>query len=117
MPSPFILRFQEPCEAASTTVAGTQTLTNVRAEQMDSDPDRPKHSGFGAPCAVGTRTKTAVKAEHSDEDRGQHLVSALPTAKFHPHLGTKTFTKVHAEQADQDPGRHQFHAIPQCSLS
>ena len=115
MTTPFILRFQELCVDAGevSPASGTQTVTSVRAEQIDADPDRPKYALFGSKsCMAGTSTKTAIEKEHTDSDRSLSSLPVIPRS-----MGTQTFTKVHAEAADQDPGKHRFQVIPQCFSS
>jgi hypothetical protein len=120
MATPFIVRFQEACVDTENTGSGlgTETITNVRVEQMDSDPDRFSYGVLGQRgIEAGTMTRTAVRAEQSDEDREFSPLSVIPMPKATPSLGTQTLTKIRAEGADEDPGRRQFRAIPQCFSS
>jgi hypothetical protein len=120
MKTPFIFRFQEPCVSGegARVSAGTQTITNVRAEAMDSDPNgRCFEALVRQPARSGTMTRTAVAAEGSDEDRALSPQGLIPVEPS-PMLGTQTMTKVLAEGIDQDPGGgRQFRVIPPCSLS
>jgi hypothetical protein len=96
---------------------GTQTITNVRAEQMDSDPHPRQYEVLGQrDPGTGTMTRTAVKAEQSDEDRA-FSNQALLSAESAPRLGTQTMTRVLAEGVDQDLGGRQMRAIPSICFS
>ena len=121
MATAFILRFQEACVGGENTGSGvgTETITNVRAEQMDSDPNRPSYGVLGEqPANGGTMTKTRVPNEgHSDQDRALSPLSVIPRQKGAFSLGTQTLTKMRAEGSDQDPGQRQLRAIPQCFSS
>lgn len=83
MKTAFLLQFQEDCiqEVSSIALAGTQTITAVNAEQIDSDPTR-----FGwvnvFPAEIslaGTATTTNVNAERADQDpnKGHHSIFLL----------------------------------------
>jgi hypothetical protein len=116
----FILRFQERCDALAGfgSAAGTSTVTEVKSEHVDSDPDRRRHGVFGTRSQeVGTITKTAIPREGGDVDRDLGAVPIIPRTILSRRFGTQTLTFVRAEGADQDPGRHYFSAVPQCSSS
>jgi len=119
MTAPFILRYQEQCGDAEmhAAAAGTKTMTNVGAEQMDSDPDRPQYSAFGEPQPRETAAEAAAMPGHAHSTLQAERHSNAPSPITSSSVGTRTFTKVHTEQADEDPGRMQFQAIPQCSSS
>src|ERR1035438_10532529 len=105
MTAAFVLRFQEACAGGEgvRVRAGTQTITNVRAEEMDSDPHGRRFEVLGQQSeSVGTRTKTAVPAEHSDDDLSLASLRILPVGSV-PSLGTQTMTRVLAESGDIDP--------------
>jgi hypothetical protein len=136
---PFILRFQEFCVIPAASGGGDETLsiTNVRAEAVDTDRPRRKNEAFSydsvssdqlAPLATGdgkdevpenpsTMSITAVRAEAADEDRAASATSAFPKQKRDKMAGTQTQTRIQAEQTDNDRGRREFEAFRQCSLS
>ena len=111
MHSPFILRFQEPCILPDDcrSNAGTQTITNVRAEAMDSNPDRRQHGAFGGNIPAGTHTATFVRAEHGDTDPDR-----LSYGVFGRHIaaGKITGTAVKAEQSDVASGTVEISGMP-----
>ena len=134
---PFILRFQEFCvlPAASVGGDGTQTITNVRAEAVDTDRPRRKNEAFRydsemsdrptrlnagddeMPESPSTMSITAVHAEAVDEDRAASAAAAFPKQKRDIMTGTQTQTRIQAEQTDDDRGLREFEAFRQCSLS
>lgn len=84
---------------------GTATMTAVRAEQMDTDPQPleeravPIHVG-----QTGTMTRTAIATEQArDDDFLQSPQSLIPSHPRYLHLGTATSTNVRAEEGDEDP--------------
>jgi hypothetical protein len=120
MNAPFILRFQEPCfDAQDMGVAtGTTTITAVRAEAIDADPDKDRF-GMLAQLTVsaGTQTCTRVRAEEADEDPDARRLCAIPL-DANPSLGTQTMTNVRAEGMDEDPGGGRLRVMPTpCSSS
>jgi hypothetical protein len=78
---PFLLQFQEDCiRDVGRILAGTQTLTFVNAEQIDSDPTH-FQSGNVFPTEIllaGTATTTNVNAEGVDQDPNQGDRSVFP---------------------------------------
>lgn len=116
----FILRFQEissgTCNEGAPT--GTTTITAIRAEQIDADPDTKDYGVIGGRRPdLGTITGTFVRAEAADDDPGQRGLSAKPQFS-NPSLGTQTLTKVRAEGADEDLRTKSYLAIaPICCSS
>jgi hypothetical protein len=77
----FLLRFQEDCigEATDTVLSGTQTLTGINAEQIDSDPTRcGSMNVFPEISLAGTATTTNVDAEGVDQDPNKDDLSIFP---------------------------------------
>ena len=136
---PFILRFQEFCVVPAGLGGGdgTQTVTNVRAEAVDTDRPRRKNEAFSyasiitdqsaildagddkdeVPESPTTMSITAVQAEAVDEDRAASAAAAFPRQKQDIMAGTQTQTRIQAEQTDDDRGVREFEAFRQCSLS
>lgn len=115
---PFILRFQEMCFGPQVMGAstGTTTITAVRAEEIDADPDKNHFGALPKQLAnSGTTTATFTRAEGADKDPDARSLSAIPR-EAHPSLGTETMTRTRGEAADEDPGGRLLRAIP-CSLS
>lgn len=89
----FLLRFQEQCSSTSdgTVATGTETVTFVRAEQVDSDPRQydlrvvpiydvqlpSKRSLGNSAMTTGTKTFTEVRREADDTDPTSELFDAL----------------------------------------
>lgn len=98
---PFILRFQEFCIDPSLAEApkGTQTITNVRAEAMDSDDKSRRHAAFAAAVPSGTQTATFVVAESGDKDPQRPKHNAFENG---PKKSTMSITAVKAEAVDED---------------
>jgi len=116
---PFILRFQEACVLGEgvQVSAGTQTMTNVKGGDVDTDPDRCRFGALWREAAsAGTHTKTYVVSEHGDTDPGLVPLSLIP-AESAAALGTNTMTRVQAEGGDRDPGAQQLRVIPTCFSS
>lgn len=85
--------------------AGTSTLTEVRAEQTDTDPQSDQSRQALAPTATGTR----VRAENTDTDRGnmggtEEEPSDPNHWTFFGHSGpqTVTVTKAKDDVTDRD---------------
>jgi hypothetical protein len=113
MTSAFILRFQETCATANENVAseGTATITAVRAENVDADPD-PSGSRI-IPTQPQLGTKTSVRSPESEDNYPpSKLFSVIPRNNHSSDAGTQTFTKIRAESADNDLGARQIHSIP-----
>ena len=120
MTNAFILRFQEPCvgEDHKCGASGTKSLTGVRAEATDEDPDRPRYGVLGTRLQeAGTQTQTFTAQEGADADPGSSELSAIPKARFASSQGTQTFTRVKGGDVEPDPGALELRAIPQCSTS
>lgn len=120
MNAPFILRFQEPCLGAEDLAAatGTTTITAVRAEAIDADPDKERFGVLAQSSASeGTRTCTFVRAESADEDPDARCLCAIPLDAS-PSLGTQTMTRIRAEGVDEDPASGRLRVVPTpCSSS
>jgi hypothetical protein len=119
MQNAFIVQFQEACNDAAdfSDNSGTQTLTNVRAEQMDADPDGRRYEALEQQNpSSGTMTSTAVKAEQKDEDRAFSSLNLIPSEPV-VSSGTQTLTRMKAEGGDTDFGEHQMQVIPPCFSS
>jgi len=120
MNTPFILRFQESCpgEEDMHVSAGTQTMTNVKGGDVDTDERGHRFEAIGdAFVRAGTMTKTGVGGEQSsDEDRALSPQRLLPIASA-ASVGTNTMTRVRAEGGDTDPGARLLRAIPPCFSS
>lgn len=119
MRTAFVLHFQEYCENTGVSVtAGTQTLTNVRAEQIDSDPTRVQSAGIFqriAPLA-GTGTVTKVSTEGADQDPQICLLRVIPIDQQELRASTQTHTFVAAEGPDADPQVNQRKFLSECAL-
>jgi hypothetical protein len=118
MDHPFILGFQETCALGEEIQAntGTQTMTNVKGGDIDTDRDR-RFEAFGrAGITAGTHTKTLVASEHDDTDPGSLPFSLIPSEST-ASLGTNTMTRVQGEGGDTDPGARQLRVIPTCFSS
>jgi hypothetical protein len=120
MDTPFILRFQEACirtEGVQVS-AGTQTMTNVKGGDVDTDERGSRFEALGhASVSAGTMTKTGIHGEQSsDEDRVLSPQRLLPLASA-ASVGTNTMTRVRAEGGDTDPGARLLRAIPPCFSS
>jgi len=119
MNTPFILRFQEACIRGEGlhVNAGTQTMTNVKGGDVDSDPQGRRFEALGHQSAIaGTKTKTSVVAEHSDDDPTLASLSLIPVESV-PSLGTNTMTRTRAEGGDTDPDAQRLRVIPPCFSS
>jgi hypothetical protein len=116
MKTPFILRFEEACAQCKDgeVSAGTQTITNVRAEAGDSDDKGRRFEALENPApGVGTMTRTAVAREGSDDDRSLSPQGLLPEVSPMV-LGTQTMTRTQGESADQDPAAGRHRALLPC---
>jgi hypothetical protein len=119
MKTAFVLRFQERCEGiGEAVVAGTQTLTNVNAEQMDSDPTHVRLAGIfqGIAPLAGTGTVTKANAEGADEDPQTYLLRAIPIVQERFRASTQTHTAVAAEGPDADPQMKRREFLSECGL-
>lgn len=119
MRTAFVIQFQEHCESiGNTVVAGTQTLTNVRAEQIDSDPARVGSVGVFQRIAPlgGTGTVTKVHAEGADEDPQIYSLRAFPVDQQKLRASTQTHTLIAAEAPDADPHVNERRFLSECAL-
>ncbi|MFB9991940.1 hypothetical protein ACFFLM_08185 [Deinococcus oregonensis] len=92
MTSPWLVRQAQMIPVRPEAVLGTQTLTDVKSEAQDADPDRQL---LGVP-PLGTY----------DELTGVWLLDGVPLVNHRlAALGTRTETKVEREGTDEDPER------------
>jgi hypothetical protein len=87
----FLLRFQERRSNSTEGVlsaSGTQTYTNVRREQVDSDPH--SHSFDAVPFRI----------------------DQIPHSNLQVLAGTKTMTEIRRESSDTDPTKTHFDSLP-----
>jgi hypothetical protein len=81
----FILRFQEQVidRADGKTVCGTQTFTEVRQEQPDSDRRNDANVAIPRPSRdsddLGTRVVTKISVDQSNSDPGHFSPRLLPS--------------------------------------
>lgn len=108
---PFILRYQEFCIEPSIAEApkGTQTITNVRAEAVDSDDKSRRHAAFAAAIPSGTQKATFVVAEGGDKDAQRPKHNAFENG---PKKSTMSITAVRAETVDEDKNANASLAFP-----
>jgi len=91
--------------AVQELAAGTSTLTEVRAERTDTDPQDDQAAAAFDPTATGTRVQT----ENTDEDRENSALEPAGLGRMNhwTFLGkagpdTTTFTKIKTETTDRD---------------
>lgn len=119
MKTAFVLHFQEQCgNIGKAVTAGTQTLTNVNAEQIDCDPTDVRSAGVfpGIVPLAGTGTVTKVSAEGADQDPQTYLLRAIPIEQEKFCAGTQTHTLIAAEGPDADPQVNQRKFLSECAL-
>jgi hypothetical protein len=115
---PYILCFHETCALGEKVQAntGTQTMTNVKGGDVDTDRDCRFGAIGHAGVTAGTNTKTLVASEHGDTDPALLPFSVIPSESAAP-LGTGTMTRGKGEGGDSDPGVSQLRFIPTCFSS
>jgi hypothetical protein len=109
----FVLRYQEYLETGDTgsIQCGTETLTNVKAEQSDVDPDWSRGVMSVPPVFAGTATVTKILAEQADRDPGKQELLLFPEPELAPALTTQTVTLIQAETADRDVETEGYHVF------
>lgn len=110
----FLLRYQECLNAPESTDqrCGTETTTNVEAEQADTDPDWSQGMMGASSIFSATGTVTKVMAEQSDHDpqiRRYGLFTALVPSR---ELTTQTVTLIAAEANDKDRDEKCYQILP-----
>lgn len=91
----FIQREQaDKDEPSFSHLMATKTVTEIRSETSDEDPDARSLMEF----SLRTRTTTAIKSEETDEDvsNRHHHINSISIMR------TSTATKIYREDTDED---------------
>lgn len=120
MSQAFLLRYQEDCpeNLPVALTCATQTVTFVRAEQNDSDPNSSGHAVVPTPVLAAAQTHMIVNHGASAEDAirtADGVPSASKSAQTQQstiQMATMTVTQVQKEQRDADPRNSVLEVVP-----